>query len=278
MKDNSLARFRSVAALQTVAIASPFEVQFSYYDMGPRSGTTPVVLIPGTVGGPEQYHKVLMVLSSKGYRAIAVSFPVVFDYELWVAAMEAFLDTLRVPSAHMLGSGLGGFLVQILCALRPRRIISMVLCNSFLETRHFRESATFVDAVRLMPAFLLKRSLLKRFPQADTYSLDFMIQQVEAMKQPELASRIFINLSEYLGRERVAIDPHRVSIIDSLDDKSVPAEQRQKLYKRYEDGASIGQLKEGGPWPYLEVAEEFCVYLLVHLRRMEELTEASLKA
>jgi pimeloyl-ACP methyl ester carboxylesterase len=42
-----------------------------------------------------------------------------------------------MKQVHIYGTSLGGFLAQIFAQLRPRRVKSLVLSNTFLETHKF---------------------------------------------------------------------------------------------------------------------------------------------
>ncbi len=57
----------------------------------------------------------------------------------------------------------------------------------------------------------------------------------------------------------------KIAVIDCLDEVAIPERIRDEVYKLYPE-AKIMQMKSGGNFPYLSRAEEFNLYLQVHLR------------
>ncbi len=72
----------------------------------------------------------------------------------------------------------------------------------------------------VMPEFMLKRIILSNFPTANleaeiANSVDFMVEQLEAMTQSELAGRLTLNC--VLGPVKpgaVTLSPDHITIID----------------------------------------------------------------
>lgn len=44
---------------------------------------------------------------------------------------------------HLYGTSLGGFLCQLYAAYRPRRVRSLVLSNTFLDTKNYHEELSW---------------------------------------------------------------------------------------------------------------------------------------
>ncbi|MQL97508.1 hypothetical protein Taro_030196, partial [Colocasia esculenta] len=104
-----------------------------------------------------------------GYRVVSVDMPCVWNHHEWIHAFEKFLDAINVHhvrslwfttlfrslitlcfvflkinkhcvtclQVHLYGTSLGGFLAQLFAQHRPRRVKSLVLSNSFLDTQKF---------------------------------------------------------------------------------------------------------------------------------------------
>ncbi|RVX15344.1 Maspardin [Vitis vinifera] len=79
----------------------------------------------------------LEIGGDEGYRVISVDIPRVWNHHEWIQAFEKFLDAIDVHHIHLYGTSLGGFLAQLFAQHRPRRVRSLILSNSFLETRSF---------------------------------------------------------------------------------------------------------------------------------------------
>eukprot|EP00762_Andalucia_godoyi_P008454 ANDGO_05782.mRNA.1 alpha/beta hydrolase fold-1 domain-containing protein len=292
-KDEGFRRFRSTYSLTTITLSRPFEASYSYYDVKPPGYVatvdcpSTVVCLPGVIGGGEQFFKIAPTLASHGHRVVCVTPPPVYDLECCIASLEAFLTSsqgLRLLEFHILGVGLGGFLAQVYAQTRPQKVLSLVIANSFASVTEFRNTASCVDLVRVTPGFILKRALLKRFPQpAQTqgskaavaeqpfeYSVEFMVHALEAMTQEELACRITLHTTEFpMMTQAPILNPSRVTSIETLDDMSIPPVVREEMVAWWEDGLARAVMKHGGPWPWIEESEEFCMLVNVHLRRME---------
>eukprot|EP00824_Muranothrix_gubernata_P017170 TRINITY_DN35368_c0_g1_i1.p1 TRINITY_DN35368_c0_g1~~TRINITY_DN35368_c0_g1_i1.p1 ORF type:complete len:345 (+),score=73.87 TRINITY_DN35368_c0_g1_i1:1-1035(+) len=266
--DESFHRFREWVALQRVDSGLGDDEVWKYYDFGPKN-VAPLVCLAGASGTAEVFHKQFLSLCPKGYRVIAIQQPAVWTHNEWVHSLDRFFDTLSLPTVHLFGASLGGFLAQLYAQYRPSRVGSLVLCNTFCSTRYFRSNSFATSLVSWMPSFLLKRTILANFPQGPldpeiADAIDFVVLQLETMEQEELASRLTLNCE--LGEIQAApVDPNYVTIIDTMDWCTVPQSLREDLCGKYR-GARVGHLKTGGDFPYLCQAEQVNLYLQVHLR------------
>ncbi|KAF7138344.1 hypothetical protein RHSIM_Rhsim07G0101700 [Rhododendron simsii] len=168
--------------------------QWRYYDFGPKV-VPPLVCIPGTAGTADVYYKQVMSLSMKGYRVISVDIPRVWNHHEWIQAFEKFLDAIDVHHVHLYGTSLGGLLAQLFAQHRPRRVRSLVLSNTFLETHDFAAAMPWAPVVGWAPSFLLKRHVLSGIRDGPhepfiADSVDFVVSQVETLSKDDLASRL----------------------------------------------------------------------------------------
>ncbi|CAL4941329.1 unnamed protein product [Urochloa decumbens] len=125
--------FKSVVPLHKISIGPKL---WRYYDFGPKV-VPPLVCIPGIAGTADVYYKQIMSLCMKGYRVISIDVPQVWNHHEWIHSFEKFLDSMNIHHVHIYGTSLGGFLAQIFAQHRPRRVKSLVLSNTFLETHKF---------------------------------------------------------------------------------------------------------------------------------------------
>jgi len=51
--------------------------------------------------------------------------------------------THHTPQVHLFGGALGGFLAQLFSQYRGRRVESLVLVNSFVDTANFQKNEAF---------------------------------------------------------------------------------------------------------------------------------------
>jgi maspardin len=124
----------------------------------------------------------------------------------------------------------------------------------------------------IMPEFMLKRIILGNFPTANleveiANSVDFMVEQLEALTQSELAGRLTLNCA--LGPLKpgsVVLASEHITVLDTLDDIALPDNLREEVYKFYPD-ARVALLKTGGNFAYLSRADEVNMHIQIHLRR-----------
>lgn len=263
--------FRSWAALKAITTLKPTEKLWRFYECGPKE-ITPLVCIPGISGGANSFwRQMLLLCQAKGYHIISVDFPPYWSHNEFVVGFEDFLDSIKVKTIHLLGCSLGGFLAQLFAEKFPKRVHSIILTNSFSSTSTFAEASPCMDMFRIMPNFLLKRSILKNFPQGEqdceiTRSIDFMVDQLQGMPQSYVASRLTLNCLDRTV-DHLAIPEPNITIIDALDEVATPPAAREQLYQTYPD-AKKGFMKKGGNFPYLACPDEFNVQLEVHLRHV----------
>ncbi|KAJ4905772.1 alpha/beta-Hydrolases superfamily protein [Raphanus sativus] len=260
--------FKSQVPLHKIPIGTK---QWRYYDYGPKT-VPPLICIPGIAGTADVYYKQIMALSIKGYRVISVDIPRVWSYHEWIQAFEKFLDTIDVHHVHLYGTSLGGFLAQLFAHHRPRRVKSLVLSNTYLDTRSFAAAMPWAPFVSWTPSFLLKRYVLTGIRDGPhepfiADSVDFAVSQVETLSKDDLASRLTLTVeTASVG----SLPPHSdsfITIMDTNDYCAIPQVLKDELTERYPE-ARRAYLKSGGDFPFLSRPDEVNLHLQLHLRRV----------
>ncbi|XP_054824524.1 uncharacterized protein LOC129322300 isoform X2 [Prosopis cineraria] len=244
--------------------------QWRYYDFGPKV-VPPLICLPGTAGTADVYYKQIMALSMKGYRVISVDIPRVWNHTEWVQAFEKFLDAIDVHHIHLYGTSLGGFLAQLFAQHRPRRVRSLVLSNSFLETRSFSAAMPWAPIVSWTPSFMLKRYVLTGIRDGPhepfiADSVDFVVSQVETLSREDLASRLTLTTDDAAVGPLLLSDSF-ITIMDTNDYCAIPQQLKDQLSERYAE-ARRAYLKTGGDFPFLSRPDEVNLHLQLHLRRV----------
>ncbi|TYI91233.1 hypothetical protein E1A91_D03G177700v1 [Gossypium mustelinum] len=259
--------FKSQVPLHKIPIGTK---QWRYYDFGPKV-VPPLICLPGTAGTADVYYKQIMSLSMKGYRVISVDIPCVWNHQEWIQSFEKFLDAIDVHHIHLYGTSLGGFLAQLFAQHRPRRVKSLILSNTFLETSRFSAAMRWAPIVGWAPSFLLKRYILTGIhdgPQepfiAD--SVDFVVSQVETLSRDDLASRLAFPVDN-ASVGPLLLSDSLITIMDTNDYSSIPQELKDQLGERY-PAARRAYLKTGGDFPFLSRPDEVNLHLQLHLRRV----------
>uniref|UniRef100_A0A0D6R0I9 Maspardin n=2 Tax=Araucaria cunninghamii TaxID=56994 RepID=A0A0D6R0I9_ARACU len=244
--------------------------QWRYYDYGPKQ-VPPLICLSGVMGTADVFYKQVMFLGMKGYRVIAVDAPPVWSHQEWVNAFEKFLDAIDIHHVHLYGTELGGFLAQLFAQYRPRRVKSLMLSNTFLDTSYFADKAPWSSLINWTPGFILKRHILTGLPNqpqepfiAD--SIDFVVSQLETLERDELASRLILKTSS-ASVDRLLLQDSEITIMDTNDYNDVPRELKNQLIERY-PAAREAFLKTGGYFPFLSRPDEVNLHLQLHLRRV----------
>lgn len=259
--------FKSQVPLHKIPIGTK---QWRYYDFGPKV-VPPLICLPGTAGTADVYYKQIMSLSIKGYRVISVDIPRVWNHHEWIQAFEKFLDAIDVHHIHLYGTSLGGFLAQLFAQHRPRRVRSLILSNSFLETRSFSSAMPWAPIVSWTPSFLLKRYVLTGIPDGPhepfiADSVDFVVSQVETLSREDLASRLTLTV-DAASIGPLLLSDSFITLMDTNDYCSIPQQLKDQLSERY-PGARRAYLKTGGDFPFLSRSDEVNLHLQLHLRRV----------
>ncbi|KAF0929933.1 hypothetical protein E2562_026933, partial [Oryza meyeriana var. granulata] len=259
--------FKSVVPLHKISIGPKL---WRYYDFGPKA-VQPLVCIPGIAGTADVYYKQIMALSMKGYRVISIDVPQVWNHHEWIHSFEKFLDSMNIHHVHIYGTSLGGFLAQIFAQHRPRRVKSLVLSNTFLETHEFAAATPWSPVVNWTPSFLLKRYLLTGIRDGPhepfiADSIDFVVGQVETLSRDDLSSRLMLN-ANVASVGSLMLPDSLITIMDTNDYSAVPQQLKDQVNERY-PGARRAVLKTGGDFPFLSRPDEVNLYLQLHLRRV----------
>ncbi|OMO54966.1 Maspardin [Corchorus capsularis] len=259
--------FKSQVPLHKIPIGTK---QWRYYDFGPKV-VPPLICLPGTAGTADVYYKQIMSLSMKGYRVISVDIPHVWNHQEWIQSFEKFLDAIDVHHIHLYGTSLGGFLAQLFAQHRPRRVKSLILSNTFLETHSFASSMPWAPIVGWTPSFLLKRYVLTGIRDGPhepfiADSVDFVVSQVETLSREDLASRLTLTVDSASVGPLLLSDSF-ITIMDTNDYSAIPQQLKDQLSERY-PGARRAYLKTGGDFPFLSRPDEVNLHLQLHLRRV----------
>ncbi|KNC51461.1 maspardin [Thecamonas trahens ATCC 50062] len=256
----------------------------TYYDVGPRSvtgaetssrlegdeTTPPLICIGGLAESAACFFRQLLSLGSLGYRVVALSLPPRQTFPGLAAVVIGLCAHLGIDRAVLVGSGLGGFVAQVVTQECPDLAAGLVLINAFVDLAHFASDLSCVPLIGFMPDVIIRRKLLSRLPSglvapevAD--SIDFMVEQVEQLPRNAIISRCRALASHYDLDGPVPLDEDHILIIDALDDVAVPPKARAEVVKFYPN-ARVAELKTGSNFPHLAVALDVHMHMQVFFR------------
>ncbi|XKL65420.1 hypothetical protein PGB90_008840 [Kerria lacca] len=275
IESSEYVHFRSSVPLRNICVDNSKGESWKVYDAGPKIIRSPVIFLPPTCGTADIYFRQLVYLSSIGYRAIAVESPCSYwTVNEWCLGFKLLLDHLRLEKVHLFGASLGGFLAQkfVEFTYQCPRVISLFLCNTFIDTEIFDLTETS-SLFWLLPTVFLKRLIMpslitKSFDPDIIAAVDFVSERVKSLTQADFASRLTINCSA----SRVHIENMRgvraITIMDVFDEYALSSPIREEIYELY-PYAKLAQLKNGGNFPYLSKFEEVNIHINIHLRKFE---------
>lgn len=261
-------KFRNAYPLKKAAIARTEDV-WQYYESGPPDATEALVFIHGTSGTAGVFFYQLDALGTKGFRVISAQYAPYYKAQDWCKGFDFFLDILKVQKVHLFGTALGGFLCQHYASMYPRRVRSLILCNSFCSTRIFSESAPFIAMVHITPTVILRNFVLNSFPQGFMelkvqQASDWVSQEVAEMDGTDLAARLSLNCNPSVVGS-LSLDETAITLMETNDKTMVPNESRLEQRQRYH-GAKVAMLKTGGDFPFLSRPDEVTLFIEVHMR------------
>jgi len=197
---------------------------------------------------------------------ISPQFPAYWSVEAWIKGFDAFLNQLKIPKAHLFGASLGGYLCLHYASVYPERVLSLILCNSFVDTIPFKQNDNCIKMFQYAPEFYLKKYILDSFPQQSESpeSVDFAVDQVESLTRDELGSRLTLNCLQCPVGE-VKVDQDLITLVETNDDVVLPNSMRERLYTKFPK-ARQALIKNGGDFPFLSNPSELSLHLQVHLR------------
>ncbi len=230
-------------------------------EAGPSPVSSPtLVLLPGTLGTGEIFWQQIRALAGN-VRVLALTYPAVPDVRRLADGVVALLDRSAIDRAHVLGSSLGGYLVQTAALRHPGRVETVFVANSLVDATPFRTLLGDPSQVAAMPAAALRAAMMASvaaWPEAEPIfgELKAVLRvQASRMSGRHLKARVLALLTEGdVGP--LPLTPDRLVVIDCDDDPLIPPALRAQVRQRYA-GAEFHGFERGGHFPYITRAEPY---------------------
>eukprot|EP00794_Sanderia_malayensis_P009862 gene9861-10872_t len=244
------------------------------YDAGPKSVRCPLVFLPPASGTADIFFKQILALSSLGYRAMSLEYPVYWTHKEWAEGFRKLLDHFDLDKIHIFGASLGGFLAQKFAehTYKSPRVHSIILCNSFVDTNVFQQTVS-ANMYWLLPGFVLKKMIIDNFSTEEmdpdiADSIDFLVERLENIGRSELASRLTLNcMDAYVEPQK--LHDVTITVLDVFDHCAISDIVKDEVYKFYPT-AKRAHLKTGGNFPYLCRSAEVNLHIQIHLRQFNK--------
>lgn len=92
-----------------------------------------LILLPGTSGKAETYHKIILNLEET-FNIIALDYPLIMTIDGLIEAIEKFIDSFSFKNVSLLGNSFGTLIIQMLLKRRPNFYDSIFMINPSTKT------------------------------------------------------------------------------------------------------------------------------------------------
>ena len=262
------ANFRAWVPRNVIPVGSQKQQEWVYYDWGPRSYPEPILFLHGVPGSAESFFLQVTSLAPRGYRVISIDLPGYWNTTDFCDALQSFLDIINVSRIHIYGVGLGGFLAMNYVSRRPERVASILLTHSWLTTDSLDFGVRYpVGMLKWLPDFLVRSAIPSIFPKSVDSASEFAVRNTLSASRLKLATRLALSNSSATVVGRLHFPEERITLIDSMQRSSERDIEISEETARHLPGAKCALLKSGGDLPYITVADEVNMHIIVHLRR-----------
>ena len=227
-----------------------------------------LVMVPGAFCAGEIFWNQITALGDR-VRVVSVTLPPIESIAGLADGIATLMTELDIPSANVLGSSLGGYLVQVLAARHPHRLRTIYIANSLLHAHGLQQPGDPIKmraatASRLRSATL---EMINNWPESEPGHV--MLKKLLMDHNERCLTDTMIKLRTVVLHS-LPLAPHidiplgRVVVIDCDDDPMISEQGRAQVRDRFA-GAEIQSLHTGGHFPYILRAE---VYTPIIERRL----------
>ncbi len=215
---------------------------------------TPIVFVPGTAGDSKIFCGVMSHLK-KSYQVISVSHIHIEDFFDMVDALHEAIQGLVSEKFHLVGTSVGGRIVQYYGEKYGSDLLSITLGNTYVSNDEIiKKNLKKAKAARVTPARILRRMLLKGIKAGigdydeDGTVYNYFKESLNALSKQEILIRIWWNLVEL---PLPTISPTLpIQVINVADDPVIP-EMSKEMVATYYKQARVTTFANGGHFPYL---------------------------
>ena len=241
-----------------------FSKTIKYLEYG-SSDNPPLVLLPGTGGDAQIFCRVLPALAEQ-HHVFAFSHIHVKGVKTVIQLWNKALQELIGSPFHLLGTSVGGWLVQHYAEQYPDTLQSVIIANSYADNTVLKaKNKKPALLARFLPSFLVKKILLKgikasleQYPESNIF-IKYFEKNINQDTKRDLLIRVGWNL-ENLQSPQLASTLSKLLII-SNDDPVIPKETRHHLIEYYPN-AEKAFLNDAGHFPYLTKPNDYARIIL----------------
>ncbi|KAA6353669.1 MAG: putative Alpha/beta-Hydrolases superfamily protein, partial [Streblomastix strix] len=190
-------------------------------------------------------------------------------HDEWIVSFKGLLDHLKLGKVHILGCGLGGFLALLFTRIHPKRVLSIILVNSYSINTALQQN---IVKFEFSPTFVLRNFITadcqkQPAPEVNLAAVAFYNEQMVTLKQEDLYSQLLLMyVDAFIDRRKV--NQENLTIIESNDFSSIPERLKGSCAQIFPQARQV-ILKLGGDFPFISVCDEVSMHIVVHMRRLD---------
>jgi len=254
-----LAEFREQHSVRSHKIDGREWLYFDSEDRAPPDASV-LVMIPGAFGAAEIFWNQIITVGDR-LRIVSVTLPAIDNIADIVEGIAKFMDRLNVPSAHMLGSSLGGYVVQVFASRYPHRLNQIFIGNSLLDAYGLAKPPT-PELVARMSGIELRQQIIatiNAWPESDP---------TQEKLKPLLQDHAQRCLTDDMIKTRAVIlhnlpeapaikDYHHRAVIIQCDDDAMLSEACNARVRQEFINAKLHRFATGGHFPYITRSDDY---------------------
>ncbi len=201
-------------------------------------GSTSIVFLPGALGTADVFCRTAMALSDYA-RCITVTPPAWADVTRMADSLAGLLDRLGLAEAHLVGSSISGYLLQVFALRHPTRVATLFLGNTFADASLIQARLPLPnDLIRMSAENVMREVPSRLVPEAQRRPPDPELVALmghlvgSAQSADTLKTRLLmLTLAEPVAP--LELSPEKIILIDDSSDLIIPEKTRQQLRQRY---------------------------------------------
>lgn len=219
------------------------------------SGGPVLLLVPGTLGRGDIFWQQVRALEGRA-RILAVTYPSSGGVAEWADDLKVLLDQRGIETATVLGSSLGGYLVQYFAATYPERVVRLLPANTLVSTEASRSKPPYTSDLDTAPIEELRAGFAMglggwREAHPDQAELVELLLGEVGGRIPEIELRARLNgIKRAPPRPPLDFPKDRIATIEGDDDPLITPEMREEARAVIEPGTAY-RFAWGGHFPYV---------------------------
>lgn len=255
---------RSLQAFRRDCPLKRFQVEGTSWEyVAAGQGEEVILFLHGMAGAYDIWWQQIEALKAD-HRVLSVTYPITDGLEGLARGLVALLEREGVTQANVVGSSLGGYLVQYLVARHADKVKAAVLANTFPPNELISSRNRVVAGLLpLLPEGLLKRSLKRNVERsiypASGYSELVRAYLLEQYSRPGSKARFLFGyrcVTEPFDAPDLEAAQIPALILESDNDPLVDKALREMLKDTY-PAAQVHTFRDAGHFSYLNEPEAY---------------------